>query len=271
MRILSLVPCPVAAAACSLLFLGGCLKHEMMTQEEVLKHNPRPEEFVSQDTSIVKPRPDTCLNAGKMYEALYQAAQDPLARRDFAWRAKKAYQQAEHLSPHWMAAIAGLARIDDLEGNPTGAAQHYSLCLQYSTGKPDEADVLFEAGMFFARQKQFDQALMMMSRSIQLEPGNRSIAMNYGFTLARAGRFEESYRHFMQITTPLDAGYQVALMAQHLGNTEVARQYAMLAIQASPQNSSEVQAFLTSLDQPKSNDVRPTQLNAQEQSAQPGQ
>src|SRR5580765_4766073 len=96
-------------AICCLL-IPGCLKHEMMSQEEVLKYNPRPEEFVGQDQTIVKPRPDTCLNAGKMYEALYKSSQDTLAQRDFAWRAKKAYQQAEQLQPHSVAAIAGLAR-----------------------------------------------------------------------------------------------------------------------------------------------------------------
>src|SRR5262249_10896361 len=156
---------------------------------------------------------------------------------------------------------AGLARVDELEGNPTGAAQHYSQCMQYITGKPDDARVLYEAGMFFARQKQFDQGLQAMQKAVQLEPSNRTFAMNYSFTLARPVRCEDSYRHFLQITTPLDAGYQVALMANHLGNTEVARQFATLAIQANPQNSNEVQAFLAGLDQPKANDVRQTQFN----------
>lgn len=270
MRRILFVGCQLLAVS-SALSLSGCLQHEMMTQQEVFKYNPRPDEFVHQDESIVKPRPETCLNAGKMYESLYKSSEDPLQKRDFAWRAKKAYQQAEQLAPHSAVALAGLARIDELEGNPMGASQHYSQCLQYTTGKPGDAGIVFEAGMFYARQKQFDQALQMMVRAMQLEPGNRSYAMNYGFTLARAGRFEESYRHFLQITTPVDAGYQVALMAKHVGNIEVARQYGMLAVQANPQNSAEAQAFLTALDQPAPTQVQQSQFGAQEQLAQPGQ
>jgi tetratricopeptide (TPR) repeat protein len=269
-RMRSLFASMVLCAFC----VTGCLKHEVMTQEEVLKYNPRPEEFTKSQTGVQVPKPETCIEAGRMYEALYKAEQEPLKKRDFAWRAKKAYQQAAHLQPQMTTALAGQARMEELEGNNNATGKFYSQCLSQIDGKqPGDAAVLYEAGMYYARQKQFDPAVQCLTQAMRMEPSNRTFAMNYGFTLARAGRFEESYRHFCQITAPADAGYQVALMAKHVGNVEMARQYGMMSVQANPQKSQEAQAFLASLDQAATPQtaVQQTQGAAGEQAAVPEQ
>jgi Flp pilus assembly protein TadD len=242
---------------------AGCaMKQEPMTMDQVLRANPREEEFVKKDTSIRQPKPETCLEAGRMYEALYKGATDATQQRDLGWRAKQAYGQADRLRPQWPAALAGLARMSELEGNTPAATQYYQACVQACTGKQQGHGAFCqEAGLFFTRQKQFDQALGCMQRAMQLEPANRSYTMNYGFALARAGRFEESHLHFTKILSPGDASYQVALMAHHLGMGDVCQRYAELAVQADAKKASEVQSLLASLKQP-AGDVQQVQATA---------
>jgi tetratricopeptide (TPR) repeat protein len=242
----------VAGLALASLVPVGCLKQEAMTMDEVLKSRPREDQFVKKDDSIKQPKPETCLEAGKMYEALYKSAKEPLQQRDMAWRAKQAYSQAERLRPQWPQAIAGMARMLELEGNVPGAIQYYQTSLQFSSGTSSDATLCHEAGMFFTRQKMFEQALTCMQRAMQAEPGNRSFAMNYGFALARAGRFDESYLHFSKILSPGDASYQVALMAHHLGLADVCQRFAEQAVQADPAKASDAQTLMASLTQPAS-------------------
>jgi len=239
-----------AGLALSCLASVGCIQQEM-SQAEVLKAQPTQDQFVKKDTSIRQPKPETCLEAGKLYESLYKSVKDqPQQQRDLAWRARQAYTQAERLRPQWAAAVAGMARVHELEGNIPAATQCYEVCLQCATGKEaSDAAACHEAGLYFTRQGLYDPALMAMQRAIQLEPANRGFAMNYGFALARAGRFDESRQHFSTILSPADAAYQVALMARHVGQIDVSKRFAEQAAQ-DPHKAAEAQALLTSLNQP---------------------
>jgi tetratricopeptide (TPR) repeat protein len=230
---------------------AGCtMKQESMTMDQVLRANPSEDQFVKKDKSIRQPKPETCLEAGKMYEALYRAATEPAQQRDLSWRAKQAYAQADRLQPQWPPAISGLARVSELEGNIPAAVQYYQACLQSTNTHPGDAGCCHEAGLFFTRQKMYEQALGCMQRAMQLDPNNRTYSMNYGYALARAGRFEESHLHFTKIMSGGDASYQVALMAHHLGLADVCKRYAEQAVQADPKKTNDVQSLVASLNKP---------------------
>src|SRR5689334_5206478 len=113
----------------------GCLKTEPMSMEEVLKAKPTDDQFVKKDTSVRTPMPEFCLESGRMLESLAREAKNPQQQRDFIWRAKQAYSQAEHLRPQWAPAIAGQARLLELEGNIPAATQQYQSCVQLCNGK----------------------------------------------------------------------------------------------------------------------------------------
>ncbi|MBL8823360.1 MAG: hypothetical protein JNJ77_12280 [Planctomycetia bacterium] len=232
--------------------LSGCMVTEPMTSEEMLKYSgPNAEQFKKDEPVTVKqPKPETCLEAGKMYETLAKSATDVTEQRDKSWRAKQAYTQALRLKPGWPAAIAGLARVEEFEGNAQSASQHFSQAMQNVTGKDStDAAACHEAGLFFARVKQFDLSLNAMKRAAELDPNNRTYAMNYGFTLARAGRYEEGYQYFSKIMNPSEAALQMAQMAKHVGDSERSRQYAGFALQQNPTNT-QAQQFMAQLDQP---------------------
>lgn len=238
--------------------LSGCLKTEVMTSEEMNKY-PRPnkDQYQKVDPSQVRqPKPETCLEAGKMYEALARSeATNPntpnvAQQRDMTWKAKQAYQQALRLKPNWAEALAGLARVQELEGNPQGATEQFQQAVQAAQGKePGDAVACHEAGLFYGRMKQFDLSIAAMMKATQLEPTNRTYAMNYGFALARGGRYDEGYKHFSKIMSPSDAATRMAQMSQHTGDLDRAKQYASFAVEQNPKNA-QAREMLTKLDQP---------------------
>ncbi|MFT3879234.1 MAG: hypothetical protein QM703_06190 [Gemmatales bacterium] len=245
----------MALLACS---LSGCLKTEALTAEEMNKY-PRPsqEQFQKVDPSQVRqPKPETCLEAGKMYEALARSeSTNPSStsiaqQRDMTWKAKQAYQQALRLKPNWAEALAGLGRVQELEGNPQGATEQFGLAVQAAQGKESgDAVACHEAGLFYGRMKQFDLSISAMLKATQLDPRNRTYAMNYGFALARSGRYEEGYQYFSKIMSPSDAATRMAQMSQHTGDLQRARQYVGFALEQNPQNT-QAREMLTKLDQP---------------------
>jgi tetratricopeptide (TPR) repeat protein len=244
-----------AVLACS---VTGCMKTEQMTAEEMQKY-PRPQitEQKFDPASVRQPRPETCNDAGKMYETLAQTSENTVQKRDFAWRAKQAYGQALRLRPGWAPALSGLARVDELEGNVQQAANYYQQALQNIRDKND-AGVCHEAGLFYARHKQFDNGILCMQRAVQLDSSNRTYTMNYGYTLARAGRYEDSFKHFCQIMNSSDASFQLAKMANHLGDVEKSKQFASYALQQNPKNN-QAQELLAQLEQPAVQQVQATE------------
>lgn len=236
-----------AVVACC---LSGCLKTETMTSEELYKHKPTAEQLQKPEGQIRQPRPETCLEAGKMYEALAKSATETSKQHDFTWRAKQAYTQALRLRPDWPAAMAGLARVEELEGNPQNATEHFAKALQVATGKdPTDAIACHEAGLFFGRIKQFDKSIAAIQKAVQLDPNNRTFAMNYGYALARAGRYDDGYTYFSKIMNPSEAAFQIAQMSQHMGDVERTRQFAGFALQQNPGHV-QAQQLLAKLDQP---------------------
>lgn len=239
----------LAVLACA---VSGCmLKTEPMTSEEMQKYTrPKAELATNDAVEVRQPKPETCLEAGKMYETLARSATDTMQKRELAWRGKQAYSQALRLKPGWASAEVGLARLEDFEGNPQSATAHYQQVLQMVNGKDKEdGQACHEAGLFFARYKQFDLSITAMQKASQFDPSNRTFAMNYGFTLARAGRFDDAFQHFGKIMNSSDASFQMAQMAQHVGDVERSRMYAGLALQNNP-NNTQAQQLLASLNQP---------------------
>jgi tetratricopeptide (TPR) repeat protein len=246
----------LAGLALSACCLCGCLKTEALTAEEMNKYpRPSPEQFQKVDPNQVRqPKPETCLDAGKMYEALARSEAENkssgnIARqRDLTWKAKQAFQQGLRLRPNWPEALAGLAKVEELEGNPQIATEHFQQAVQTAQNKED-AGACHEAGLYFGRIKQFDLSIAAMQKATHLDPSNRSYAMNYGFALSRSGRFEDGYKYFSKIMSPSDAACRVAQMAQHMGDFDRVRQFAGLAVEQNPQNT-QARELIASLDQP---------------------
>jgi tetratricopeptide (TPR) repeat protein len=97
-----------------------------------------------------------------------------------------------------------------------------------------------------ARQKQWEPALAHLKEASDLDPENRSYETTYAYTLARAGKWQESYQAFCKLGTPAEAHYNLARMLHHLQQDDASREHLALALQADP-NLASARQMLASL------------------------
>src|SRR5262249_2250042 len=112
---------------------------------------------------------------------------------------------------------------------------------------PKEAELWYELGLCYARNKQWEQALENLHQAVDLDPENRTRVRSLGFCLARTGNIDESFAVFAKLDGEAIAHYQVARMLLHLNQDQLARQHLRLAVQLKPDLTSASQ-LLASLE-----------------------
>ncbi|HMP03183.1 MAG TPA: tetratricopeptide repeat protein [Gemmatales bacterium] len=177
---------------------------------------------------------------------LEQQRQQALRIQQESWReARKLYEQALELSPNYVPAILGLARLHEKQGSFPLAIEQYLKALDQN---PQTGQVWFELGMCYGKTKQWDHAVAALKRACELEPTDSAMATHYGWCLARCEKYEESWTVFRRHVGDALAYYRLALMAKHLGKVELSKQYLTVAIQVEPQ-CLEAHALLAALEQ----------------------
>jgi Tfp pilus assembly protein PilF len=72
------------------------------------------------------------------------------------------------------------------------------------------------------------------ARAVKCEPENRMYRMHWGFTLARAGRYEEGYATLSRTMRESEARYNLAMMMVHNGDLGRGKEELRLALRADP-------------------------------------
>lgn len=213
-----------------------------------------------------QPPPAACVAYGDFMTA--EAATPgvtPLAQQEMQEVARKAYQKGITLDPKDMAAYRGLARLYQQMGDHAHAVATYRKALEMA---PKDASLWLELGMCYNRKKDWAPALECLAKAVELEPENRRCVDMLGYTLARAGRYDDSVACFARIGGEAKAHYNVARMLQHLQQPELARQHLQLALQQDA-NLTNAQQLLNELNGRPAQPVHP--VSYEEQSpASPG-
>ena len=262
----------IALAALPLVFAfgnTGCIKEQLISPHTQTFVNGQAQGDVPKDAVLtssqkddkpVTPKASSCVavgdwlrSCGDMATAFARKADEPSKRQGFEAqangfynRAKGRYEQALRLDPKDMGAVLGLARVAAAGGDFAAAENHYRQVVQAC---PQDAGLMFELGLMYARTRQWDPALACLKRATELDPTNKAMATNYGWTLARAERFEEAWQVFRPLVGEGQAYLRLAQMAQHLGRSDLIRAYLTYAIQKDPALQ-EAQAMLANLDKP---------------------
>jgi Tfp pilus assembly protein PilF len=188
----------------------------------------------SPDTEPVAKRPpkaSTCLSAAQCLEAGGDMAEGPKRQHQYD-QAIAGYKQALEIDPTLSMATIHLARLHEKLGQMPLALGVYEAGLK---NNPKDAGLWCELGMFHGRQKRFDKSIECLERAVELEPQNQVYSNNLGWSLARAGRFDQSFEHFAKTLGPARAHYNLALMARHLGDEALCRQHLAAALRLEPQ------------------------------------
>jgi tetratricopeptide (TPR) repeat protein len=104
--------------------------------------------------------------------------------------------------------------------------------------------------MILNRQRKWARGIEALDRAACCDPENRVYVNTLGYTLARAGRFEEAFHCFARVTTEARAHYKLARMQEHLGQKNLARQQLRLAVKKEPRLQ-EARAMLQWLESPQ--------------------
>jgi len=158
--------------------------------------------------------------------------------------AHKSYQKALAVDGKNKDAQLALARLHAVKGEDARAVDVYQKALQKH---PKDAAVCFEIGMYHCGTKNWNEALVLLHKAAELEPDNREYVTKYGFTLARAGRFDDGVNCLARVMHKAEAHYNVARMLHHLQQPELCKQHLNVALQTNP-NLVPAQQMLTQLD-----------------------
>ncbi len=99
---------------------------------------------------------------------------------------------------------------------------------------PNNAKVWGFIAVRQGQARQWDAAAESYHKAAKLDPDNRMYRIHLGFTLARAGRYEEGYAWLSKSMKEVDARYNLAQMMIHNGQIEQARQHLAFALQVDP-------------------------------------
>jgi tetratricopeptide (TPR) repeat protein len=226
-------PAPANIVIASLLFslASGCASQ---TSLPLVSNTPPPirSESHKDTASDRKPQASTCVAFGDFHlKAATDEGHTAIQKDQILDQARKAYQQALKLDPKCVPAYRGLARTYEQLGDHDRVVATYQSGLKANAAEPT---LWFELGMYHARKKQWQPAVENLKKAADLDSENRTYGDMLAYTLARAGRYDESYECFKKTVGAARAHYNVARMLSHVKENELAREHLKLALKANP-------------------------------------
>lgn len=185
------------------------------------------------DLPMRAPHARTCVAAGD-YCALEAAAPEvtDTFRQQKREQARRSYQQALTIDPHNLPAYLSLAQLYiDMKDHDHAIATYRKACQLF----PNEPRVFFDLGGCYGGEKEWELAIPALTRAVELDPENRPFVDKLGWMQARAGRFDESLKTFRKVHDEAESNYRLALMLDHLHQTDKCRQLLQTALAKDPQ------------------------------------
>jgi tetratricopeptide (TPR) repeat protein len=207
------------------------------------------------------PKAETCVACAEM--RLNTASNKDLTSAQVGQlrdEARRAYQQALKVDEKCLPAYLGLAKLYQDMDQPDRALETYQHGVKVL---PKQAKLWYAMGMFQARYQHWDEAVAGMKKATELDPENFMYVNNYGFTLARAGRFDESYRYFAKTIGEAKAHYNVACVLHHVNRDDECRDHLRQALMAKP-NLEPAQLLLAELQNPNAGAIQQTSYQGAE-------
>ncbi len=166
--------------------------------------------------------------------------------------AQNLYQRSLALNPGNEFSIHNLMLVLKQQ-RKTGDALPYLLA--YTQRRPDDAKMLNQLGLIYARSGDFEKAKVQFVRAKQLAPNDLPTRTNLGLALFELGNLDEARLNLQMVVyaQPADANARVnlGLVLFRLGLKEAARQQFEAAIQINP-NDEEAKAQLQLINNPTS-------------------
>jgi tetratricopeptide (TPR) repeat protein len=179
-----------------------------------------------------KLKPATYVSIGSLKEGIADDANRPLPEREAArYQARQSYQKAIEIDAKYVPAYVALAKSYMLTGERDRAQATFKKAQALA---PKDAGIWFEEGAGLARLKEWGAAVDCLAKAAQMDPDSKQYQRYLGFTLARAGRYDDGLAALAKCMPEAEARYNLARMLWHNQQAEAAEQQVRLAVHADP-------------------------------------
>ena len=181
---------------------------------------PKPEDDAVSLKSKAKAGPELYVAVAQLYEQSNRMAE-----------AEQQYLLALKEKPDNLAALLGYAHLQEQLGKPNEAILLYQQAIK---AHPQQASVHNNLGLCYARQNRLGEAVAALGRAVQLDSKNLLYRNNLATLLVDQGRVEEAFIQLREVHGDAAAHYNVGYLLNKKGQTQLALQHFMLALQADP-------------------------------------
>lgn len=143
--------------------------------------------------------------------------------------AAERYEQALKKDPNYAGALLGYARLKERLGHPAEAEKLYE---QAAKAHPRQPAVANNAGLFYAKQKNYPKALAALGQAVRLKPREAKYRHNLALVLVQMGRNEEAFGHLRAVHTEAVAHYNLGYLLKTKGDDRAARFHFTQALRA---------------------------------------
>ena len=184
------------------------------------------------------------LYANMCIEALSKDPNRPAADRERTLaQCRELYQEVLATDPKHLDALMGLGEMYQLTGERDRLTEVIG---RVTSLHPNDAKAWAWVAVKHGQAKNWTAAVDAYGRAAKIDPDNRQYRLHLGFTLARAGRYEEGYEWLGKAMREAEARYNLAMMMLHNGETDRARGELQRCMAIDP-NFSPAAEKLTSL------------------------
>lgn len=159
-------------------------------------------------------------------------------------QARVAYQEAIKDDPNHIPAYRGLAKVYTKLNEMDKALETMHTAIKL---EPKSGQLWADLAMCHNCRKEYDQAVQCFNKAMELEPQDHSLPRLLGFTLARAGRTEESVTLLTKHYGAEYAHFHVARMMIEMRQYDAAKVQLDLTLRANP-NHLDAQLMLYRLE-----------------------
>lgn len=200
---------------------GGCLNRETE------RTNPGGIQTSARDHyRDAKPAPKPEITAKTHY-----AAGQMLERQGNLQAAIGQFERAIVADPRYAPAYNRLAIVYQKLGQPAEAENMFK---QGIRAAPGSAVLRNNLGFCLLAQRRFAEATEAFRDALTQQPDFERARMNLAIALAQSGRTDEALSEFSRVVPAETAHYNVALLAMHRGDYDVARHSLKLALEINP-------------------------------------
>ena len=146
-------------------------------------------------------------------------------------QARQFYNEVLQRDPKNADALIGTARMYQVTGESDRLAETEK---RMREAQPNNAKVWAWIAVRQGQSKDWENAVASYQKAVTLDPDNRMYRIQLGFTLARAGRYDEGFTWLNRSMRESEARFNLAMMMAHNQRPELAREQLTLTLRIDP-------------------------------------